>query len=83
MNCWDIDGVTVSEVATVKLIINSIEIIGTGTKQGRSFQYKATQGPIGWNIGVTVKSGYLGSVQGNGWNLPQEVAYAAKHFAHV
>ena len=82
MYCWNVNEVAVSEVATIKLVGNSLFITGTGLKQGRPFHWQATQGPIGWAVSITVGNGMLGSVQGNGWDLPQEVAYAAKHFAH-
>lgn len=76
---WNFEGISISGIATVSLDQGTV-ICGTGSKKGIPFDWKAEVNPHGWMVSIISSRGFIGCMQGTTFNLPLEVAAAAKNF---
>lgn len=83
---WDLDGVSIPSVSMNRWDGQQMWTSGIGWLNRKSlnnigtqhFQWEATATPSGWYIVITSPTGKVGEVQGATFNLPLEIAAAAR-----
>jgi hypothetical protein len=79
---WDIEGVQIPSVSMNRWEGQQMWTSGIGwytQKSGqRHFQWEATAISTGWYIVITSSTGKVGEVAGSTFNLPLEIAAAAR-----
>lgn len=75
---WNYEKISIGSVSTNRWDGPQMWTSGYGWKDNRVFQWEATALPGGWYIVITQSSGKTGEFQGSTFNLPLEIASAAK-----
>jgi hypothetical protein len=76
--CWRSEGIWVSEVARVQIVMQTVVILGVaGKENGTVYDWEAMITPHGWQIRVEGQRGPE-MFQGATFNLPLEVAAAVR-----
>ena len=76
---WHYDGIIISDIASVD-IGTGPTIRGTGQKGNQPFEYHAHLTPQGWSVSIFSINGRVGAYDGVTFNLPLEIATAARRF---